>query len=200
MSKKPSTNPLAQAWLVLVLAILYGGGLAFVNSTLSPKIAENIKNETYSLIHELVGNPAEFEVTELSLDMGNGDTKTLYQVKSPTEPSTGIGWVIPASSLGFADKIQLLVGVDYACSEIIGMRVIDQKETPGLGNLIVEDAFTSQFNRKSTSEPVEIVKIAPTKTSEVKAVTGATISSVTVATAVNEAITVAKPFIAAQTQ
>lgn len=198
MSKKASTNPLAQAWLVLVLAILYGGGLAFVNSTLSPKIAENIKNETYSLIPELVGNPAEFEVAEVPLDLENGDTKTLYQVKTPE--AEGIGWVIPASSLGFADKIQLLVGVDYACSEIIGMRVIDQKETPGLGNLIVEEAFTSQFNGKSASEPVEIVKTPPSRASEVKAVTGATISSVTVATAVNEAIALAKPFIATQIQ
>lgn len=198
MSKKPSSNPLAQAWLVLVLAILYGGGLAFVNSTLSPKIAENIKNETYSLIPELVGNPSAFEVTELSLDLGNGEAKTLYQVKSPE--AAGIGWVIPASSLGFADKVQLLIGVDYSCSQILGMRVIDQKETPGLGNLIVEPAFSDQFTGKATAEPITIVKTPPSKASDVKAVTGATISSNTVATAVNEAIQIAKPFIAAQIQ
>ena len=198
MSKKSSSNPLAQAWLVLVLAILYGGGLAFVNSTLSPKIAENIKNETYSLIPELVGNPESFEVSEVLMPLNESENLTIYQVMSPE--SQGIGWVIPAYSLGFADKIQLLVGVDYKCSQIIGMRVIDQKETPGLGNFIVEPAFTGQFSGKLTAEPIEIVKTEPSKASEVKAVTGATISSNTVAAAVNEAIKMAKPFIAAQIQ
>jgi len=198
VSKKESSNPLAQAWLVLVLAVLYGGGLAFVNSTLSPKIAENIKNETYSLIPTLVGDPATFEVTEVPMPLANGETTTLYQVKSPE--ADGIGWVIPASSIGFADKIQLLIGVDYACSKILGMRVIDQKETPGLGNLIVEPAFSSQFTGKATSEPIQIVKTAPGKASEVKAVTGATISSLTVATAVNDAISLAKPFIETRIQ
>jgi len=193
VSKKESSNPLAQAWLVLVLAVLYGGGLAFVNSALSPKIAENIKNETYSLIPSLVGNPQNFKVDEVPLTMDNGETKTLYQVKG--SDASGIGWVIPASAIGFADKIQLLIGVDYSCSKIIGMRVIDQKETPGLGNLIVEPAFCNQFADKTTSDPITIVKITPTKASDVKAVTGATISSTTVANAVNDAIKLAKPFI-----
>ncbi len=198
MSKKSSSNPLAQAWLVLVLAILYGGGLAFVNSTLSPKIAENIKNETYSLIPELVGNPESFEVNEVLMPLNENENLTIYKVMS--SEADGIGWVIPAAALGFADKVQLLVGVDYNCSQIIGMRVIDQKETPGLGNFIVEPAFTGQFSGKPTAEQIEIVKTTPSKASEVKAVTGATISSNTVAAAVNEAIKMAKPFIAAQIQ
>lgn len=196
MSHKFSIHYLSQAWLVLLLAILYGGGLAFVNSTLSPKIAENIKNETYSLIPSLVGNPEAFEVTELLMPMENGENRTLYQVKGPE--SQGIGWVLPASALGFADRIQVLVGTDYNCSTILSLRVIDQKETPGLGNLIVEPAFHSQFDGKSTDTPIRIVKSTPAKASEVTAVTGATISSVTVADAVNEAIRLAKPFIASQ--
>jgi electron transport complex protein RnfG len=184
---------LSQAWLVLLLAILYGGGLAFVNTTLSPLIAENIRNETYSLIPELVGNPETYNVTEEPIQIASGDTVVLYKVTDDAE--SGIGWVIPATELGFADKIQILVGVDSECSSILGMKVIDQKETPGLGNLIVADAFTSQFTGKSTSERLEVIKTEPSKEKEILAVTGATISSVTVADAVNSAIGYAKPHI-----
>lgn len=193
MSKPKQSNPLAQAWLVLLLALLYGGGLAFVHTTLSPKIAENIKNETYSLIPTLVGDPEQYSVDEISMPLADGQTTTIYHVTDGQ--SNGIGWVVPASALGFAEKIQLLVGVDNNCSKIIGMRVIDQKETPGLGNLIIKPAFTNQFADKRTDSSIKIVKMTPSKSNEVRAVTGATISSVTVADAINEAMLLAKPFI-----
>jgi electron transport complex protein RnfG len=195
VTAKPSSHPLVQAWLVLFLSVLYGAALAYVHSSLSPKIAENIRQETYSLIPSLVGSPGNYDkAVETPVELPDGSVLRIYQAQDAQ--GAGLGWVIPASALGFADRILLLVGVDAACERITGMRVIDQKETPGLGNLIVMPAFTSQFSGKSTETALEVVKTAPTSANQVRSVTGATISSVTVADAVNQALQQARPFIA----
>ena len=182
---------LSQAWLVLILAAFYGGGLAFIHITLSPKIAANIKNETYSLIPTLVGDPEKYDVTERDLVLKDQSALKVYEVKDGA--SEGVGWVIPASSMGFADNVSLLVGVDYQFERIPGMEVIDQKETPGLGNLIINEEWRDQFKGKSTSQTIEVVKRPVESDQEVEAVTGATISSVTVAVAINETLTKARP-------
>jgi len=57
-----------------------------------------------------------------------------------------------------------------------------------LGNLISDPAFRDQFEGAPTSEPLTIVKTDPAQSHQIRAVTGATISSVTVANAVNQAV------------
>ena len=61
-------NPIAQAWLVILLALIYGAALATVQTTLSPKIEANIRAETYDQIPRLVtgavsDNTVEHRVT-----------------------------------------------------------------------------------------------------------------------------------------
>jgi Na+-translocating ferredoxin:NAD+ oxidoreductase subunit G len=189
---------LSQAWLVLLLAAFYGAILAFLQTTLDPLIKANIRNETFSLIPLLVGNPSTYETTrEFPITYENGRSLTVYQAVD-TE-GKNLGWVIPASALGFADRIQVLVGLDPDCKLITGIRVIDQKETPGLGDLIRNESFISQFEGKSTDETLTIVKRAPSSSHEVLSVTGATISSVTVADAVNQAVRDSRPHLLALT-
>jgi Na+-translocating ferredoxin:NAD+ oxidoreductase subunit G len=193
VSNPKKSNPIAQAWLVIVLAVVYGAGLAFVHTTLSPRIEENKKNETYSLIPVLVGDPVDRKIQEQPFTLENGQKIVLYHVT--TQDEKGIGWVIRAETLGFAEKISMLVGVDDGCNKILGMRVIDQKETPGLGNFIVEPEFTGQFSGKSTDSDIEVVKTSRIDGNKVRAVTGATVSSRAVAGGINDAIRIAKPLI-----
>ena len=130
-------------------------------------------------------------MTERDLVLQDRSALKVYEVKNGA--SEGVGWVIPASSMGFADKISLLVGIDYQLERITGMEVIDQKETPGLGNLIIDEKWRDQFKGKSTAQDIEVVKRPVDADQEVEAVTGATISSVTVAVAINETLAKARP-------
>ena len=59
---------MGQAWLVILLALLYGGALAGVQTRLSPKIAENKKNETYSVIPALVRDTDKTKTVELVVE------------------------------------------------------------------------------------------------------------------------------------
>jgi electron transport complex protein RnfG len=98
------------------------------------------------------------------------------------------GWVLPASGLGFSDRIEVLIGLSADVSKITGLWVLDQKETPGLGAMIGTEEFRSRFAGRPTEEPLVVVKTDPTAENQIRALTGATISSESVAGIVNQAI------------
>lgn len=177
---------IGQARLVILLAICFGGGLALVHTTLGPKIAENKKNETYSVIPTLVPGAQMENTQELVVQGLNGRDVRVY--KALSSDSVHVGWVIPAQGQGFADRIELLIGQDASLSTITGMYVLAQKETPGLGDYIKGEEFRDRFSDRPTSTPLVVVKSDPRQENEILALTGATISSESVTNIVNAAI------------
>lgn len=90
-----------------------------------------------------------------------------------------IGYAIPASGPGFQDTIELIYGYRPTLDRIVGMRVLDSRETPGLGDKIIKDAdFVGNFDGVAVKPDILAVKkgqkAAP---NEIDAITGATISS-----------------------
>ena len=68
------------------------------------------------------------------------------------------------------------------------MKVLAHSETPGLGAKITEPAFMERVKDLPIAEDIEIVKVTPSKDNQVEGVSGASVSSKAVATAVNDAI------------
>jgi Na+-translocating ferredoxin:NAD+ oxidoreductase subunit G len=97
-----------------------------------------------------------------------------------------VGYAITASEAGFADQIVLVFGYDPARGQVLGMKILASKETPGLGDKIEHTSFTEQFI--SRLAPLVGVKsgTAPGPNSIVM-ITGATISSRTVIKEINNA-------------
>jgi len=59
-----------------------------------------------------------------------------------------IGFAMPAQGMGYQDRIGLLYGVDPATRTLLGLRVLESRETPGLGARIADDpAFLGSFRR-----------------------------------------------------
>ena len=179
-------NYVGQAWLVVLLGLLYGGALAGVQTTLGPKIAENKKNETYNVIPVLVRNADKTRTVELVVEGKNGRPQRIY--KAVAADGAHLGWVLPGGGQGFGDRIELLIGLDAQMSTITGLYVLDQKETPGLGDAIADESFRGQFSGKPADNPLAVVKSDPEADNEILALTGATISSESVSTIVNDAI------------
>ncbi len=98
------------------------------------------------------------------------------------------GIAIEASGQGYADIIRILYGYDPTQEAVVGMYVLETKETPGLGDKIEKDpAFLENFKaldvslntaKDAVANTVVTVK-AGTKQNpwEVDGITGATISS-----------------------
>ncbi len=95
---------------------------------------------------------------------------------------------MPAGGQGFADRIELLIGLDRAAATITGMYVLDQKETPGLGDSITGESFRERFRDRPADAALVAVKAEPAAASEIRALTGATISSQSVCDIVNTAL------------
>jgi electron transport complex protein RnfG len=99
-----------------------------------------------------------------------------------------VGFAIPAEGPGFQDTIKLIYGYDPARQRVVGMQVLESRETPGLGDKIMkDDSFVDCFRDLAVSPDVVAVKAGRTQDHEVDAISGATISSVAVVRIINEA-------------
>jgi electron transport complex protein RnfG len=186
---------IGQAWLVILLALLYGGALAGVETSLRQRIIDNKMDETYDRIPDLVAGADRDKTRQVNQDQSvfvsgiiDGRQQRVY--RAIAADGKQVGWVVPARGQGFADRIELLIGLDPQVSTITGLFVLDQKETPGLGNFITDDElFLNQFAGMSADDPLVVRKTDPTPGSnQIRALSGATISSESVATIVNKAI------------
>lgn len=109
-----------------------------------------------------------------------------------------VGAAVSAGKPGFIDVISLLFGLDPTTGAVLGMKILGHKETPGLGDKIEKPPFTAQFDGVET--PLLSVKGKPARPNEVQTVTGATISSRTVVTAINDATEKWRPLLQAYLQ
>lgn len=184
--KKTSGSYIGQAWLVILLALLYGAALAGVQVGLSDRIAENKRNKIYNRIPILVPGAVQEATVEQTITVNGGDDWLVYQ----TFGSEGqhLGWVIPAEGMGFADAIGVLIGTSADLETIYGISILYQKETPGLGDNITKPAFTEEYADKPAMRQLEVVKLNPSAHNQILAVTGATVSSVAVTGIVNNAL------------
>ncbi|NLD35422.1 MAG: FMN-binding protein [Desulfatiglans sp.] len=189
-------NNLLQAWLVLLLSIFFSVTLAAVHIRLSPVIEENKTRETMERIPALITGESNtdsssrpFTIKQRSILAEKKGIVKSYTVYDAIDNTGNVaGHVVKASGQGYADKIELLIGLDATAKTITGLFILDQKETPGLGNKIIEDAWRNQFNGKSSYSPLVAIKGKSVNENEIDAVSGATISSRSVTDIINSAI------------
>jgi electron transport complex protein RnfG len=99
-----------------------------------------------------------------------------------------VGYAIPAEGSGFQDTIKLIYGYDPDRQRVVGMQVLESRETPGLGDKILKDeGFLDGFRNLAVVPEVVAVKKGRSRDNEVDAISGATISSVAVVRIINAA-------------
>lgn len=122
-----------------------------------------------------------------------------------------VGVAVPASGMGYQDAISLLWGYVPARRSIVGIAVLDSRETPGLGDRIETDAaFLRNFERldvalsddgSALEHPIESVPHGQkTHPWQVDAISGATVSSRAVATILRESSASWVPRVATRTE
>jgi electron transport complex protein RnfG len=192
-------NYIVQAWLVLILALCFGASLAGIQLALGPLIEANKINETLEKVPEMVlgdekaaeviKNNQELDIEPHTIEVEKNNRKIFYNVFEAKHPDgKPAGWVAKAIGQGYADKIELLLGIDPSLKTITGLFVLDQKETPGLGNKIITKEWRQQFLNKKTKTPLTVTKEGAKKAHEIDSITGATISSRSVCSIINTTI------------
>ncbi|MBI4254145.1 MAG: RnfABCDGE type electron transport complex subunit G [Candidatus Rokubacteria bacterium] len=98
------------------------------------------------------------------------------------------GFALAAAEPGFQDLVGLIFGYDAAKKQLLGMKVLESKETPGLGDKIAKDqTFVGQF-RGAATPLVGVKQGKRSKPGEVDMITGATISSKAVIRIINNTL------------
>ena len=99
-----------------------------------------------------------------------------------------IGYAIVNAGPGFQDTIRVIYGYKPAERKVVGMWILESRETPGLGDKIYKDAdFVANFNNLAVDPTIVTVKKGTRSApNEIDAITGATISAKAVARIMNE--------------
>jgi len=103
-----------------------------------------------------------------------------------------IAYIIPTENPGYEGTLHVLVAVATDCT-VIDYQITAHKETPGLGDKAANEPFRKQFWGK-TIDKLVVVK-DPSKTDNIMAMTGATITSKAVTEAVKKALVEAEAII-----
>lgn len=166
--------------ILAIITSIAGVLLGLANNVTKAAIAENSKlnKEDLAILMPLA---TSVEETDKELE-GN-----ILEILEGKNGSEGVGYLFKVTTKGFHGAVELMIGISSE-GTMTGIKVISHSETPGLGAKIDEEKFTSRFKDVPIDKGISMVKTSPASESEVEGVTGATISSKAVGTAVNEAI------------
>lgn len=203
----PAKEEVSTFRLVATLAVagaLAGLLIVLVNQHTKPIIdiykAEQLKKAVYEVLpgveryntYYLVDNVLSFTLPEGAKE---SDYKRIYVGYDTSSQIKGVA--ISRGESGFQDVVQIIFGFDPATGKLLGMKVLDSKETPGLGDKIFKDqAFVDQFFA-APETPLVGVKAGSGKgmPNEIDTITGATISSKVVINIINHGLEEWRPVI-----
>lgn len=175
--------------ILLIVAAVAGGVLAFTNSITAPIIAAQEMEGAFGAFMEIFPDAEADDfvaIDEGLLSEIASSHENVVEVYEVMEGDTVTGYVFNTSSAGYGGPITTISGFNLD-GTVQGIRVTENSETPNLGTVVVEDpAFRESFEGNSTAEPLVSVG-APAAENEVLLMSGATVSTNGVVTGVNAA-------------
>lgn len=166
------------ALILTAICLIIALALAGTNVLTADAIAQNEEKEAYETRIKVLEGAENFEPIELEPFTAEDGSKFVEMVKA----TNGIGYVATTKTKGYGGEMTVMTGFDNDGS-IVGVSILSSSETPGLGKKAEEPNFTGQYLGKSGA--LSVVKNAAGSDSDIVAISGATISSKAVTSAVN---------------
>ena len=203
----PAPQEVSTFRLVATLAIagaLAGLLIVLVNLHTKPIIDKYKAEQLQLAVYEVLPGVERYDTyylvnDELSVSLPSGakesEFKRVYVGRDANGEVSGVA--ISRGESGFQDVIMVIFGHDPVTGKLSGMKILDSKETPGLGDKIFKDMnFVDQFFA-GPETPMVGVKIGAGKgqPNEIDMITGATISSKAVIQIINNALAEWKPIL-----
>lgn len=165
---------------LFLICIVVTALLALTNSVTAPKIAQ-LAEDTENNAKKVVLQQAE-SFSEAKTAEKDGAQYTYYDGLSADGEI--IGYVFSTSAKGYGGDIDVMVGVGTD-GTVKGVSILSISETAGLGMNAKNEKFLDQFLGKTSG--ITVTKNSPAE-NEIQALTGATITSKAVTSAVDTAL------------
>ncbi|MCF7975420.1 MAG: FMN-binding protein [Phycisphaerae bacterium] len=170
---------MAQSWLLIVAALLFGVLLAGAQTGLDPFIKANEQKKLSDSMALLITDAKTFELAAQDVEVPMGKKTVLSKVyKGVTESGDIAGFAFVAEGAGFADKIKLVIATDPTFTNYMGYKVMFSNETPGFGDKIKNDYYSQQYIG-APIQRLELTKAGDNLVIDerIVAISGATVSS-----------------------
>ena len=167
------STPLRMITAVLVTCAVAASSLAFTYELTHERIAEQERIAREKALQEVMPDAVSFHEMDSTIvesaDEAAGETPVLAIFEAETgSGASAIGILV--APRGYGGPMQMVVGVDRD-GKVLGVSIITQSETPGLGTKILsEEWFLEQFTEWDASDIDQATK-------QFDAITGATKSS-----------------------
>lgn len=171
---------------LLIVSGIAGASLSYVNSLAGPLIETQILQNKLDSFKE-VYPPGEKVENETATYLQDPHDPVVKEVNIAYRNGVAAGVIYAVETKGYSGPISLLAGFDIATAKITAIKVLSQRETPGLGAKATDSKFRDRYNDKKTDVPLEVIKTAPVKENQIQAITASTITSKAVTKGVNAA-------------
>lgn len=99
---------------------------------------------------------------------------------------------------GYRAPIKMMVVIDHAHKQVMGIKVMQQDETPGYGEWLAEDWFTQRFKGKSVDQYLKRAVLEAHDANDIIQITSATVTTQAVLNGVNSAMGIYRELILGQ--
>ena len=180
MKNSKAKEIIVPAVSLFLICVVVTALLALTNAVTAPKI-DALAVETQEASKKQVLSSADSFSEEKQVEK-DGVSYTYYD--GLASDGSVMGYVFLTSAKGYGGDISVMVGV-LGDGTVAGVNILSINETAGLGMNAKNQSFLDQFLGKSGE--IGVAKNNPSDT-EIQALTGATITSSAMATAVNTAL------------
>ena len=174
---------------LLIISAVAALLLALTNSVTASTIAQRNEQANAEARKLVLESAQDFEeVKDVKTDNSKGvKVSEIYEVKDAS--GNTVGYTLKVLPSGYGGTIELMVGIDSAKGQVSGINVVSNSETAGLGAKSTDPEFSDQYKGKPLEE-LSVLKNGTPGDTEIKAISGATITSTAVTNGVDAAIEV----------
>ena len=174
---------------LLIISAVAALLLALTNSVTASTIAQRNEQANAEARKLVLESAQDFEeVKDAKTDNSKGiKVSEIYEAKDAS--GNTVGYTLKVLPSGYGGTIELMVGIDSAKGQVSGINVVSNSETAGLGAKSTDPEFSDQYKGKPLEE-LSVLKNGTPGDTEIKAISGATITSTAVTNGVDAAIEV----------
>ena len=174
---------------LLIISAVAALLLALTNSVTASTIAQRNEQANAEARKLVLESAQDFEqVKDVRTDNSKGvEVSEIYEAKDAS--GNTVGYTLKVLPSGYGGTIELMVGIDSAKGQVSGINVVSNSETAGLGAKSTDPEFSDQYKGKPLEE-LSVLKNGTPGDTEIKAISGATITSTAVTNGVDAAIEV----------